>query len=640
MKALRTILLLIVPCCFIWGCSGSGNSYFFENPVDVTTVGNVVCKNGSVSYIAFVTDNTKKYGARLMEISGCGRKIDKKFKDERDKKTGVYIGGVGVKSDLFIKGGEAYIAVASSGYVVSDHWKDEKEEEKRLPQHKGRIALRRLTNQVAHEPDSNRSFTLDFYPENVKAYLNEGFFFSGSDLGKRFIGFVTPEGEGVVKEITFDVSDIVVVSSRILVFDRNDGSVYTVTKELETEKVRTYDKFVSGRMSGIFDKRIVFFKGRELEIYSPSLELLNSLEAPDGFDISAVTDLVYTESYNYRLMKSETMSERVEIYHNDETSDDDEPEESGETLTDGIDYENWETSDAVSGNVILVSSANGLIMAYDFETSAWLAQPYDASEKSNDYARQLRPYMNSRYAFYPQSEDADSENGAVLYSVEASRGTPFATTYRFVYEGIFEGSSSPSGVYDASENTITDERADFTVFGIDPETDSVVLTSRVRSDECGIPENTSVTMQIASVDGQVLHLAAGEYSSEIANCFGETLGYAIFAKERYAVSRETNAGRLFLGRGSELGAGETGFSYEDDYVGVAIRRRDDAVATEKETSFYFKINPGIPYVGISSSDIMNVMSNPAPMRFVAFSTLTRRVIEYDLSDNSVVKVYK
>jgi len=640
MKIFCAVLPIFLMLCLSVGCSGSGNSYFFENPVDIATVENVVCQNGSISYIGFVTDNTTKYGARIMEISGCGRKIDKKFKDKRDKKTGVYVGGVGIKSDVFVKGGEAYIAVATSGYVASDHWKDEKKEEKHLPSHKGRIALRRLTNQVEHEPDFNRSFTLDFYPENVKAYLNEGFFFSGSDLGKRFIGFVTPEGEGEVKEIGFDVSDIVVVSSRILVFDKSDGSVYTVTKELETEKVRTYDNFADGRMTGIFDKRVVFFKGRELEIYSPSLELMNSLETPEGFDISAVTDLFYTESYNYRLVKSETLEERVEIYHNDEKSDDDESEESEETLTDETDYENWEVSDALAGNVILVSSTKGKIMAYDFETSAWLVQPYDSSAKSNDYARQLRPYLNGRYAFYPQSDEANSDNGALLYSVEASRGTPFATTYRFVYEGTFEGSSSPSGVYDASENTITDERADFSLFGIDPETDSVVLTSRIRSDECGIPENTSVTMRISSVDGQVLHLEAGGYSSEIAGCFGETLGYAIFAKEKYAVSRETNGEKFFIGRGSEIGAGETGFTYEDDSVGVVIRRRDDSVATEKETSFYFKINPGIPYVGISSSDIMNVMSNPAPMRFVAFSTLTRRVIEYDLSDNSVVKVYK
>jgi len=640
MKILRAVLLIILMFCVSVGCSGSGNSYFFENPVDLTTVENVVCKNGSVSYIGFITDNTKKYGARLMEISGCGRKIDKKFKDKRDGKTGVYIGGVGIKSDIFIKDGEAYIAVATSGHVAADHWKDKKKEEKQLPSHKGRIALRRLTNNVAHEPDFNRSFPLDFYPENVKAYLNEGFFFSGSDLGKRFIGFVTPEGEGEVKEIDFDVSDIVVFSNRILVFDKSDGSVYTVSKELETEKVRTYDKFVSGRMTGIFDKRVVFFKERELEIYSASLELLDSLETPENFDISAVTELVYTENYDYRLVKPETLEERIEIYHRDEVSDEDETEEAEETFADEIDYENWETSDAFEGNIILVSSKNGRILAYDFETSAWLVQPYDDSGKSNDYARQLRPYMNGRYSFYPQSDAADSENGAVLDSVEANRGTLFPMTYRFVYEGTFEGSSSMSGVYDASGNTITDEGADFTAFGIDPETDRVVLTSRLRSEGCGIPENTSVTMQISSVEEQVLHLEAGEYSSKIADCFGETLGYAIYAEGKYAVSRETADGKFFLGRGSEIGAGETGYTYEDDSVGVVIRRRDDAVATEKETSFYFKVNPGIPYVGISSSDVMNVMSNPAPMRFVAFSTLTRRVIEYDLSGNSVVKVYK
>ena len=94
MKIFRAVLPIILMLCVSVGCSGSGNSYFFENPVDLTTVENVVCKNGSVSYIGFIADNTKKYGARLMEISGCGRKIDKKFKDKRDGKTGIYIGGV------------------------------------------------------------------------------------------------------------------------------------------------------------------------------------------------------------------------------------------------------------------------------------------------------------------------------------------------------------------------------------------------------------------------------------------------------------------------------------------------------------------------------------------------------------------
>ena len=159
---MRSFHLFIVFAVFLLtaACSSSGPNYVFDSPAAYTTVQGTICKNGKTSYMAFVVDNTAKYGARIKKISGCEKKIDKGFKDKRDKKRGIYVGGTGVSIDKIISNGEALVAVASTGQVISEHWKDKKKEEMRLPEHKGRIVLRKFDNEIEHIKDFNRSFLL------------------------------------------------------------------------------------------------------------------------------------------------------------------------------------------------------------------------------------------------------------------------------------------------------------------------------------------------------------------------------------------------------------------------------------------------------------------------------------------------
>ena len=531
-------------------CSSSGPNYVFDSPAAYTTVQGTLCKNGKSSYMAFVVDNTVKYGARIKKISGCESKIDKSLKDKRDKKRGIYVGGTGVSIDKIISDGEAIVAVASTGQVVSEHWKDKKKEEMRLPDHKGRIVLRKFDNEIEQVKDFNRSFLLDFYPEIVKSYHDEGFFFSGSDFAAYYIGFVDAEGLGNQAEIDFPVSEIAVIGTKVYLFDEFTGTVYTVDKDLKPEEVTVLDDYIEGRMVRIYGGKLAFFKDNKLEIFDADFNFLHTLETPVGFDISAVNVFPYGSDYKYRKFEGDALTEKVQVFKKD-LSDEEKDALSEENISVSS---AWETVEAGSGEIIWIAMKNGYVRAYDFTNSSWMVEPFDEKATST-YELEMRPYLASSYSTFPKNSVTTYENAPFLYKVEVVRGLTTPTTYRFVYEGVFD----------------------------------------------------------------------------------ET-----FSKGTYTVTRETFGKTEFAGNATELSGGdsEDSFSFEDDYVSVAIRRADDSFETEPETSFYFTVGQGIPFVGFASADIMTSIESPAPMRFFGFSALTRRFVEYNMLKDEVEKVYK
>lgn len=532
-------------------CSSNGQNYVFDSPAAYTTVSGMKCKSGRTSYMAFVVDNTAKYGARIKKISGCEKKIDKGFKDKSDKKRGIYIGGTGVSIDKIVSGGEAVVAVASTGRVASEHWKDRKKEERRLPDHKGRIVLRKFGNEIEHDKEFDRSFLLDFYPEIVKSYENEGFFFSGSDFAAYYIGFVDAEGNGNWVEIDFPVAEIAVIGKKIYLFDEFTGTVYTTDKDLETEEAAVLGDYVEGRMVRVYGGKLAFFKENKLEIFDKDFNSLHTLETPEGFDISAVNVFPYSPDYKYRKFEGDALSEKVQVFKKDLS------DEEKEALSDENTEisSSWETVEAGSGDIIWIGMKNGYVRAYDFNAESWLVEPFDEKAAST-YELEMRPFLASSYSSFPKNSVTTYDSAPFIDKIEVARGITSPMTYRFVYEGL-------------------DDEGSFT---------------------------------------------AGSYT----------------------VTRETFGRKEFVGTASELGSGgsEDSFSFEDDNVSVAIRRADDSFETEPETSFYFTVGQGIPFVGFASADIMTDIESPAPMRFFGFSALTRRFVEYNMLKDEVEKVYK
>lgn len=532
-------------------CSSNGQNYVFDSPAAYTTVSGMKCKSGRTSYMAFVVDNTAKYGARIKKISGCEKKIDKGFKDKSDKKRGIYIGGTGVSIDKIVSGGEAVVAVASTGRVASEHWKDRKKEERRLPDHKGRIVLRKFGNEIEHDKEFDRSFLLDFYPEIVKSYENEGFFFSGSDFAAYYIGFVDAEGNGEQVLIDFPVSEIAVIGRKVYLFDEFTGTVYTVDKDLKPEEAAVLGDYVEGRMVRVYGGKLAFFKENKLEIFDKDFNSLHTLETPEGFDISAVNVFPYSPDYKYRKFEGDALSEKVQVFKKDLS------DEEKEALSDENTEisSSWETVEAGSGDIIWIGMKNGYVRAYDFNAESWLVEPFDEKAAST-YELEMRPFLASSYSSFPKNSVTTYDSAPFIDKIEVARGITSPMTYRFVYEGL-------------------DDEGSFT---------------------------------------------AGSYT----------------------VTRETFGRKEFVGTASELGSGgsEDSFSFEDDNVSVAIRRADDSFETEPETSFYFTVGQGIPFVGFASADIMTDIESPAPMRFFGFSALTRRFVEYNMLKDEVEKVYK
>ena len=543
--AVFAILILSV------SCSSNGPNYVFDSPAAYTTVQGTVCKNGKTSYMAFVVDNSPKYGARIKKISGCEKKIDKSLKDKRDKKRGIYVGGTGVSIDKIISDGEAIVAVASSGHVIADHWKDKKKESMHLGDHKGRIVLRKFNNEIEHMKEFNRSFLLDFYPEIVKNYNDEGFFFSGSDFAAYYIGFVNTEGLGSWAEIDFPVAEIAVIGKKVYLFDDLTGTVYITDKDLKPEEVTVLEDYKEGRMVRLYGGKLAFFKDNKLEIFDDDLNSLNTLETPDGFDISAVNIFPYGEGYKYRKFEGDAVTEKIQVYKKDLSDEEKEAlsEENTEISS------SWETVEAESGDIIWIAMKNGYVRAYDFAASSWMVEPFDSTATST-YALEMRPYLASSYSSFPKNSVTTYENAPFIDKIEVARGLTTPMIYRFVYEGFDEEGTSTKGAY--------------------------------------------------------------------------------------TVTRETFGKKVDAGTATELAnsGSEDSFSFEDDYVSVAIRRADDGFETEPETSFYISIGQGIPFIGFASADIMTEIESPAPFRFFGFSALTRRFVEYNMFKDEVEKVYK
>jgi len=668
MKRPSRWFLILIPTAFLLlsSCDSTSNDYFFEKPSSISILKNVQCTNGSVSYIGLVTDNTDKYGARLMKISGCALKIDKNFDDAIDGKTGLYIGGTGVSSDSMEISGETFIAVASSGYTEFENWKG-KDESKKYENHKGRIVFRKLSRDLKHDPVYNKSVLLGFYPSIVKAFNKKGFFVAGSNFGENYIGFIDLDGNSLFNKVDFAVSAINTAGSKAYLFNNSNGFVYSVNELLETELIieNVPDPLIVNRgMVEISKNRFAVFSGKNVVIYNSSLQQTGQIVLPEGYLVSSLSSAEYPVNYEYRKFTDEDMNEKVSIFVKKEESDSDSDTDSdsaevsdssddsdgsglndsdGEVSDDDAD-QTASVNDAKDGDVVWIATTTGSVMAYDLSAQSWLVTSYSESDAASNaaYTNEMRPYINSSYSSFPKYGKTDADNIPAITKVSAIRGLPFSVIYRFTYEGTIEGSYSEKGVMNNEGTVLKDLTADFQRM-VDISTDSVVLLNKDNSSACPIPWNENVIMGITElISSNEIGVKIDKYADLIEKCYGTKLSYALFPGSMYSVTKNDNSGSLFAGRCAEYRSDYEGddFSFEDSVISATIKKTIDDVITEKETSFFIKINPGVPFVGFSSADIMNFMFNAVPGRLVMFSPLTRRIVEYDILNNDIIEVYK
>lgn len=654
--AILQLWLTLIALIVFAGCESSSDDYFFENPTSLSVLKNVLCTDGDVSYIGFVTDNTSDYGARLMKISGCALKIDKDFDDDIDGKTGLYVGGTGVSNDSVEIDGEVFIAVASSGYTEFEHWKD-KDESKKFEAHKGRVVFRKLGRDLSHDPKFNKSILLGFYPSKVKAFGKKGFFVTGSSFGKNYAGFIDLEGRSVIKEITFNPGDISTAGEKAYISDADTGSVYSVDESVNTVLIEDSlpDPSVRSRgMNSIRGDRIAVFNGGAVVIYNSDLKPVRRVDLPEGYQVSSVSSAEYQVSYEYRKFTNDEMDEQISIYKKEIENNDADQEGSDEDIAvAGDDNEAGDDDssipvtiyDAKDGDVVWISTTTGTVMAYDLKNESWLVTYYTDEEEDSvpEYNSEMRPYVSSTYSSFPKYGKTDADNIPYIREIYAKRGLSSTVIYRFTYEGAFEGSYSEKGVLNDDGTVLKDISADFSEILIDPETDSVILLNRNGTSECPLPWNENIIMDITEIiSSYELGVDIEKYQDQIGECFGDRLTYVVFPGSMYSVSKEMNSDRSSAGRAVEHPSDYSGTepSFSDGTVSVSILRTLDDVITEKETSFYIKISPGVPFVGFNSSDIMEGMFNAFPGRLLMFSPFTRRIVEYDYVNRDTVEVYK
>lgn len=677
---MRTFLtaILFAALSLLISCEDATNNYFFENPVAGSVLNNVKCVNGSVSYIGFVVDNTEKYGARIMKITGCGKKIDKGFKDDVDDKTGVYVGGSGVGVDQLVEDGKVILGAASSGEVDYDHYKND---DKKLEAHRGRVVLRTLAANFRHDKSMDKSVLLDFHPGLIKSD-GKGFFVFGTYFGKNYLAYVKSDGTKVVSEIDFQVKDMVLSNGKILLYNGTE-KLYSVDTELSLQGVwegNPDEDIKSSGVAALTKGRTAVFYNRMVRIFDHNFNMVNEVMMPENYLVSSVVSAEYTDEFLFRSLPQEKMLEKVVVYEAEDTetendSDVDEAEtdtdiespdsdvvlmpmtttdsdtEEDDSQTDAeeevsdSDSEGTDVLDAKEGDVIWIASETGSVLAYDLESDSWMVTYYteSAAEDVSEYAVEMRPYLESSFKSYPEYGSTNLDNAPFIKKISVARGLAQSMIYNFTYEGIAEGSRSITGSIDMDSMMLTDKKADFQKMLYDVEHDRVILLDRRQNSECIIPLNTNITMDILSIDSPTeMTVSVEEFADNITSCYGEDLSYGIYPEDKYCVTREDMYGRSFAGRAEELSTGSAGedVSFSDDILDISILRKTDDVKTSKETNYYIKINPGVPFVGLNSNDLIVNMVQTVPGKILMFSPMTRRYIEYDIESRTVVEVYK
>jgi len=664
MRTMKTFFLFILAAVLFFSCDSSGNEYFFENPVSVSVLKNVKCVNGSVSYIGFVVDNTEKYGARIMKISGCGLKIDKGFKDKVDGKTGLYIGGTGVDIDQIVAGNDVIIATLSSGTV---EYENPKNDEKKLEDHRGRVVLRKLVDNFEHDDSFDKSVLLDFHPLYIKSD-GEGFVVYGTYFGKDLIAYVGIDGSLKTKELDFHVFDMILSNGKIVLFDGND-TLFTIDKELSisgvwTEKIDS--KSTCSGIAALSKGRTALFYKTQIIIFNHNFDIVEKIELPKQYNVTSVSSASYNDEFLYRSFPKEMMNEKVVIY--ERSVDDDESPDTDATIldttlddTDIIEDNDTEVADnemsdedvvigaevldAKDGDIVWIATSTGSVLAYDIKNSSWMVTYYneDQQEDTSDYYLNMRPYLDSTFTSYPENGATGFDNAPFIKKISVARGLSQSYTYNLTYEGIIEGSRSMSGAFDEDSMILSDENAKFQDQNYVTDLDRVILLNRKSNSDCLIPLNTNITMDIVTVDSQTeMNVNIDKFGDSLSSCYGDLFSYGIYPQEKYAVSRENFSGKSFTGRADELSAdaGENEVSYSDELVDISIQRKSDDVVTSKETVYYIKVNPGVPYIGLSSNDLIVKMIETVPGKLIMFSPLTRRMVEYDVQNRDVVEIYK
>lgn len=654
-------------------CEDAKNDYFFENPVSGSVLKNVKCVNGSVSYIGFVVDNTEKYGARIMKISGCGKKIDKGFKDDRDDKTGIYIGGSGAGVDHVVKDGNVILGAISSGQVDYDHHKNDDE---KLDAHRGRLVLRTLFDNFKHDSSMNKSVLLDFHPALIAAD-SEGFFVYGSYFGENYIAYITPDGEKQVAAVDFKIRNMVLSNGMVLLYN-GAGLLFSVDRELSVQSVRLEQTGKSKR-SGIapLNKgRTALFYDGNIKIFDHNFNLYDELTLPDGYIVSSVSSAEYEQEYLYRSFPRDKMNEKVVIYTSSENETDNDSDEnqadqdneipdtdsglilfavSDDDIEETVDTDNEvsddeqvdeiEVIDAKEGDIIWIATETGNVLAYDLTAKSWMVTNYTEEDAGDvaEYSIEMRPYLESSFTSYPEYGNTNLDNAPFIKKISVTRGLAQSFIYNFTYEGIIEGSRSITGVFYDEASVLADHNADFLETGYNVKYDRVILLERKQNSECIIPLNTNITMGIRDIDSPTeMRVDVEKYADSISACYGDMFSYGIYTEDRYCVTREDVNGKSFVGRADELSAkvDDSEVSFSDDLIDISIMRKTDEVVTSKETNYYIKINPGVPFVGINSNDLIVKMEQTIPGKLLMFSPMTRRFIEYDFENRTVVEVYK
>lgn len=642
-----SFLLLLPALWALVSCDSEPEKRYLKMPVEARVVQKTLtCLDGSSGYVALVTDNTDK-GGRLKLLNGCTGAVDESFSDGSEGDGGgLSVGAVTAGFDLMEREDGIIAAVAIPAERV--------------------LAMKRILPGFMYAPGEAESVSLELMPRVVHAVA--GFFLVYGDAGPDAAwALVDPSGMVFPQSLTTRVSDIACNGSYCLALDQEGGVPFLIEIQLVTDTPRLAASAtklpiairslapiagissIDGDRFAIWNLTLMVIAGGE----TPQVQ--NSFAIHGDVRITAVAAAYYIADRPYRSLSDPAFSQRRVIFEVE--PDDDSLFEPSDSLvetedadvvqdaipdadltpTSAVDDKSYDARDA---DALWLATATGRVLSFDLTTGGWM---YDPPEEGAG----VLPILSYAGATIPEDGDSSAENMPQITRIAAIRGLPFTVSYEFVFEALYEVSSSAGGMWDPEQGRFSDERASFDrIVAGDPTGYAVLLTGTRSGTGCLIPPQEAVTLMVEDLlDDHTLAVDAGKWEEDLAACYEGAIAYGIFPKDRYLVRVVGPDGAVVERSAREMSADRDPIlsrevSYRDGFLDIVIKRRTDKVRTSRGLSFSFTVSPSISFFGPRSSESIKGMGALPNGHMFLFAPLTASIFEYSPIFEETIVTYR
>ncbi|HOW51868.1 MAG TPA: hypothetical protein PLV42_07475 [bacterium] len=662
MSTLRIASLLIIGIAFLLAaCDDSSTTYYLKLPVEVRTVQKPVrCVDGSVGYVAFVSDNTLD-GGKLKMIDGCRGVVNADFTDDSPG------AGKGLLAGPVVAGFD--LMALDDGFLAAIAVPEER-----------RLSFKRLDDALQYLPQDTETVALEMMPRSVNV-LSDLFLVLGDTFILEAAALVDRQGKVYDQDPVRRYADLACDGARCVALEEGTGAAYLLTVSgngaeplLVSEPIDLsgLSAISFGGVASLGEDRFVIWNEVTAMVLAGTedLELTAEITLPYDVWVTAVAAVPYIGARLYSLLDDHEFAVKVPVYI-DQNDDDALLAGDDELSTDNEEDLLTDEGSVPDDDALLVRSAalaadtdddalvlpagsydsrnadavwfatdSGRIFSYDLLLHGWMLDPLEGDDTGV-------PQISFAGVTIPENTDTTEANMPRIKRISAVQGLPFVVSYDLIYEALFEGSRSDGGAWDADLSRFSDKRADFTkIITGDPNAYAVLLTGARGGQKCLIPARSGVSLPVVRVvDRWTLEVDPGLWREELADCYDGPISYGVFPRQRYLVRVTLPGGTVVQRIAREMPAEWTPLvsretSYSDEYIDIILQRRTDDVVTAQGLVFSFTVSPSRAFLGPDSADIFERILPISNGHVLLFSPLRSRLFEYSPVFEKTIVTYR